>query len=322
MKTMRKKVAYSLILLGIIMITATGCGQSKAEKITESKQQGIELMNTGDYAGAIKSFDEALELQGTNINEGTLDICFYKAAALYNTGKSAEAIDLYSAIIDFEPDLADTYYLRGSIYLKEKESEKMMADYEKAMELADDPYEMAIMIYNNLSANDYLSQGRTFLQEAIDLGGKKAEDYLGRGKVYISLTEYDKAVLELQKADEKKAEEAKIYLAQAYELQGKSQEASKVLTKYLEEGNPSSEAFEALGNMEMKNNKPESALKYYQSGLNCNKVSNEQGLKKGEIIAYEKMGDYENAKAKMAEYLEEYPGDAQAIRENEYLKTR
>ena len=40
------------------------------------------------------------------------------------------------------------------------------------------------------------------------------------------------------------------------------------------------------------------------------------------IAAYEKLEDWENAKAKLAEYTEEYPDDEQAAKEAEFLETR
>jgi tetratricopeptide (TPR) repeat protein len=316
----------SAILVAAMVISAsllvTGCGQKKQEELSQYKQQGIEAMNAGNYEDAVKAFDEALKLQGTGIDEGTLDLCYYKAAAMYNAGQPAEAIDLYTAIIKYDESVADPYYLRGSVYLKEGEEEKMLADYELAIELAENPYEMAIMISTNLSASGYDAQGRTFLQETLDMKGKSGDDYVGRGRVYLALKEYDKAVTELQEAASKKGHNAKIYLAQAYEMQGQKDEADKILSEYLKDDNPSSEALEALGNMKLEGGDYESALKYYQSGLGCKTVANEQSLLRGEIAAYEYMGDYDTAKAKMTEYLAKYPGDAGAVRENTFLQTR
>ncbi len=319
-----KKKATILVATTIMSasLLLAGCGQKKQEELDQYKQQGIEAMNAGNYEDAVKAFDEALTLQGTGIDEGTLDLCYYKAAAMYNAGEPAEAIDLYTAIIKYDDKVADPYYLRGSVYLKEGEDEKMLADYEKAIELADNSYDMAIMIYTNLSASGYDAQGRTFLQETLDLKGKSGDDYVGRGRVYIALKEYDKAVTDLQTAVEKKGNNAKVYLAQAYEMNGQKDEANNILSEYLKDDNPSSEALEALGNMKMGSGDYESALKYYQSGLECKTVTNEQSLLRGEIAAYEYLGDYETAKGKMTEYLAKYQGDAGATRENIFLQTR
>ena len=47
-----------------------------------------------------------------------------------------------------------------------------------------------------------------------------------------------------------------------------------------------------------------------------------QELKYNEIICYEQLGDWENAKAKMQEYREAYPDDDSVEKEAEFLETR
>ena len=40
------------------------------------------------------------------------------------------------------------------------------------------------------------------------------------------------------------------------------------------------------------------------------------------MVAYEQMEDWESAKVKLEEYLENYPNDKSAKKEAEFLKTR
>jgi hypothetical protein len=47
-----------------------------------------------------------------------------------------------------------------------------------------------------------------------------------------------------------------------------------------------------------------------------------QILKKNEIIAYENLGMFEEAKDKLKQYLTDYPEDSQALREAEFIETR
>ena len=49
---------------------------------------------------------------------------------------------------------------------------------------------------------------------------------------------------------------------------------------------------------------------------------NEQALLRGMIAALEYQYEFEQAKEKMAQYVLDYPDDAQAMREYEFLKTR
>lgn len=47
-----------------------------------------------------------------------------------------------------------------------------------------------------------------------------------------------------------------------------------------------------------------------------------QEMRFNQIVCYEKLGDWENAKTKIAEYIQVYPDDADAQREAKFLETR
>ena len=68
----------------------------------------------------------------------------------------------------------------------------------------------------------------------------------------------------------------------------------------------------------------ETAINYYRLGV-VHEDSSEE-LKKemnfNMIVAYEQMKDWESAKAKLKEYLAEYPDDEAAKKELEFLETR
>ena len=49
---------------------------------------------------------------------------------------------------------------------------------------------------------------------------------------------------------------------------------------------------------------------------------NEKNLRRNEIICYENLLDFANAKEKMASYAKDYPEDEEAQRENQFLQTR
>lgn len=79
-----------------------------------------------------------------------------------------------------------------------------------------------------------------------------------------------------------------------------------------------------LGNCEMQLDNPKAALNYYNLGIACEDCSDEmmQEMKFNEIAAYEQSGQWENARAKLAEYTEAYPDDARAAKEAEFLETQ
>lgn len=79
-----------------------------------------------------------------------------------------------------------------------------------------------------------------------------------------------------------------------------------------------------LGSIEMKLGNPESAQNYFRSGIGLKGNSEEldREMKYNLIAALEQTGDWESAKAKVAEYAAEYPDDAKAQKEQQFLETR
>lgn len=67
-----------------------------------------------------------------------------------------------------------------------------------------------------------------------------------------------------------------------------------------------------------------SAVTYYEKGIAAEDCGEElaREMRFNVISAYEKLGDWENAKSKLAEYTADYPDDGQAAKEAEFLETR
>ncbi len=68
----------------------------------------------------------------------------------------------------------------------------------------------------------------------------------------------------------------------------------------------------------------EEALNYYEKGVAMKDVSGEvlREMQFNIIGLYEKLGDWDSAKVKVQEYLNQYPEDEAALKEAEFLKTR
>ena len=79
-----------------------------------------------------------------------------------------------------------------------------------------------------------------------------------------------------------------------------------------------------LGNCEMQLGDPKAALNYYNLGISAEDSSEEmlQEMRFNEIVAYEQCGEWENAAAKLAQYTADYPEDARAAKEAEFLETQ
>ena len=78
------------------------------------------------------------------------------------------------------------------------------------------------------------------------------------------------------------------------------------------------------GKCEMQLGNAKAALNYYNLGTACEDCSEEmlQEMRFNEIAAYEQCGEWENAKAKLADYVTDYPEDARAAKEAEFFETQ
>ena len=65
-----------------------------------------------------------------------------------------------------------------------------------------------------------------------------------------------------------------------------------------------------------------SALSSFQAGLACQEVTYTKELTRNEIICYENLGNWENAKNALASYVAAYPEDEEMSKEYTFLQTR
>lgn len=68
----------------------------------------------------------------------------------------------------------------------------------------------------------------------------------------------------------------------------------------------------------------ENAISYYKKALTYSDCSDDmkQEINFNIIVCYEKLEDWDNAKAKLEEYVTAYPDDEKAAKEADFLKTR
>lgn len=321
----RKKsgIVLWLVVMALGMTVLTGCQSKESlEKEKKYRKAGITKMEEGDYEGAVKSFQKALDQSLAVVGDLEIDICYYKAAAQYKSEDSKGAKETYQALMEYDKKNGSPYYLRGCIYLKEGDIEKAEKDFDKALELNKDDYELYVSIYENLVGVGKTEEAGKILNQALKLGGDEAADYRERGHIYLLKGDYESARKELDQAINKEDMKALLYMAQVYEAQGNSDQAQALYESYTAQNGSDSEALRTLGEMQMEAGNYQQALEFFQKALVAKNVTNEQALRKNEIIAYEQLKDFASAKEKMAAYLEDYPEDEQAQREFVFLQTR
>ena len=305
----------------------TGCGEENVENALAYRKIGINAMAEEDYEAAIQNFQKALDQSKGQIRNLELDICMQKAEALYLNGQTEDAIAVCDAVLEYDGGYANAYYLRGNLYLRQKDSRKALEDYERAAKSAKMDYEVYIQLYENLNRAGMQQEGRGYLEEALKLKGKERYHLTNRGYIYYLMGNYEEAKGQLllavrEKRKEGEDDKAELYLAQTAEKLGDEATAAEYYHAYAKDHADDSIVLEELGNIAMGKEDYAGAYDYYQRGLEAAKPVNEQSLRRGVIAALEQQYEFERAKDEMAQYVLDYPEDAQAAREYEFLKTR
>ena len=181
---------------------------------------------------------------------------------------------------------------------------------------------------------------------------KDIDGYLGRGLLYVTAKDAEKAEADLNKAlketsdplikgiiynvvaDTEKAkacfEEAKkegnadasFYLAGIYEKAGDANYAMILLEEYIASGKASAEGYLSVARRYMDAESYGDALETIQAGIALGESGVLKSLMQEEIACYERLGNFETAREKAEGYLEKYPDDEVIKHEYEFLKSR
>lgn len=286
-----------------------------------NRARGIACMGLTEYASAIEYFRAALEGSNGLVQDMDFDINYYLAAAYTKDGQYDLAESTYNAILALRGGEVDAYFLRGNVRMNKSDFDAAKQDFDKAVSMAPDDYDMLIEIYEVLEHFGYVEAGQEYLRTALDAGGKKMDNYIA-GRIYYYLGEYEKAYLALEEAKEKGGEKSYLYLGRAYEATGDYNYAANVYNSYLSANQGSAEMYNQLGLCEMARGDWQKALEAFQAGMQLEDNPILQTLSFNEIAAYEYLGEYERAAALLNNYLKNYPDDEKAKREYEFLSTR
>ncbi len=349
MKNSRKHIGVILLTAGIIA-GLCGCGvtnekvsagmqaikdldyQSALVCFEEAKNQGenerlisrgmgIAYMGLARYSEASACFEEALKKSNGLIESMDYDINYYLASAYTKENRLSEAEATYDAILTMKPQELDALFLRGNVRLGLGKMEGAVEDFEKVVAMEPENYDRLIQIYEVLRYYGEADAGKEYLQNALQKKDAKISAY-DKGRMHYYLEEYQQAYLALEEARDEGTAEAYLYLGRAYEATGDYNYAANVYNAYLAKDKTNAEIYNQLGLCEMTRGEYEKALVAFQAGMNAENNSIKQTLAFNEIVAYEYLGEFQKATVLMQTYLQNYPTDAKALREYEFLSTR
>lgn len=286
-----------------------------------NRGRGIAYMGLTDYEQAVNCFRQALSSSNGFVENIDFDLNYYMAAAYVKSGRYEEAEDAYDAILGLRSNEKDAYFLRGNVRLNLQDFEGAKADFDKVISMDPRNYDRLIEIYEVLDNFGYRDAGQQYLQTALNSGDKSMDTYV-MGRFYYYLGEYQKAYLALEEAKDKGGVDSYLYLGRAYEATGDYNYASNVYNSYLSKYDENAEVYNQLGLCELAKGEYQKALAAFQSGMQLEDNPMQQSLAFNEIVAYEYLGEYEQAYALLTNYMKNYPDDEQARRELDFLSTR
>lgn len=286
-----------------------------------NRARGIAYMGLTDYEQAAVCFEASLAGSDGLVQDVDFDLNLYLAAAYTKSGRYSDAEAVYDAVLALRPGQEDAYLLRGNVRLAQGNYEKAKEDFDKVIAMDPKNYDRLIEIHEVLDYSGYGQVGQEYLRNALAAGDKDMDKYAS-GRIYYYLGEYQNAYLALEEAREKGGVKSYLYLGKSYEATGDYNYAANVYNSYLEKNEGDAEIYNQLGLCEMTRGEYRKALEAFQAGMQLQNVSMMQTLSFNEIVAYEHLGEYRQASLLMESYLKNYPDDAQAKREQEFLSTR
>ena len=279
--------------------------------------QGIAYMGLGNYTEAEAAFLKSIESAKGKPTALVYDTNYYLASAYMKQGKYADAEAVYSAILELKKKEKDAYYLRGCAVLRQNRYDEAVADFERAFALDSSVTDA----YVEMQAAGFGEQGISYIKKFMKENEKRLADG-EKGIIYFYLEDYENARMYLEPFETGNDPQLSLILGQTFEKLGDMDRAAEVYQTYLSSNEADAAIYNSLGICLMNQERYSDALTVFESGIAMGASDYLQELKFNMIVANEYLGNFGQAKTMMQEYLQTYPDDAQAKKENEFLKTR
>ena len=319
-----KPKSFILIFIVAAMLLLAGCSKADAEPEDGKlayRSRGIAQLTEGDYPGAIGSFTSALSCSNGLIEQADIDISYYMAVAEFKSGEIEKAYNTVDSIIALRPEDDGAYFVRGKINLALGNKDGAISDFDRSVSLAPANYDRYVGIYEELHAKGYDSEAAGYLETALS-AGSKLSDY-NKGVLEYYMGSYTDARGDLENARKSQNNEnLTLYLGKTYEALGDASYAMTIYSDYLRENTSAGRIYEQLAGCKIKNGDYEGALETIEAGLNLGGGEGVGGMMFDRVVAYERLYDFDSAKKSMEEYLQMFPDDEVARRENVFLSSR
>ncbi len=283
--------------------------------------KGIAYYFMYDYVKAVEEFGKALSIR--ILTELDRDILYYAGSAQSIIGDYEEAVKTYTRLVNQNEKDDMAYNNRAYCYRILRDYEKSLADYDMAISLKPDFYNHYFGKYYLLMEQGETAAAAEVLTKASEIEVKTSQDQYNTAKLHYLQGDYDTALAEFSDGYANGFQEAYYYIGEIYRVKKDYPKAIYYYETYMDTGKPvSSEVYNQIGSCLIKTGQYEEALNYLEQGIAYGQAATIRTLKRNEIVAYEKLGRFEEAAAKLADYISRYPEDEDAVRESKFIETR
>ena len=283
---------------------------------------GMAYMGMARYEEAVAAFDEALNYTDEKMPETVQDILLYKATAQYRMKDYEATAETCDEMLKNETKTADACFLRGASYLCMGYQDRAREDFDQAVDLDPQDYTLYLNIYECYEGQKLSAVGDEYLQTALNIPPKNAEDYYCIGQIYYYLEQYDQAQNALITPVEEKYLPALHLMGRIYLAREDYVHAKAMYEAIQQESGESGEIYNGLALCCLAAGEYDQAIQYIEQGLSLGEEAGKQELLFNEIVAYEKKLDFTTARVKAENYVALYPTDEAGQKEYAFLKTR
>lgn len=283
--------------------------------------KGIAYYKMQEYKKAIKEFTNALKID--ELSALDVDILSYMGSAYGAVGMYKEAVETYTDILKDQKDNAQAYADRAFCYRCLGSYKESLSDYNRAITLKSSNFDFYFGKYNLLMDQGDLASAKEVLAKASDIKVSTEEDKYNLAKLHFYQENYGTALTELESSFKAGINEADYYIGEIYRIQKDYTKAAYYYENYIKTGKVlTPNVYNQIAVCLIREGDSNKALEYLKTGIEWNEAATLRILKKNEIIAYEKLGEFDTADEKLDAYLESYPEDKTAAREAEFVDTR
>lgn len=192
----RGKVMALVFLMGVFLILS-GC-QNREKERQELRLMGISQLDSGDYEGAVASFEEALKKTSSGVvGAFELDVLKYRAEAEYGAGDYQAAAYTYEILSQVDEALPEYQTRACFLSAMAGQTDKAMELYRKMYETQPDSPDTAkalLILGQLLTEQGRVDEAMELYQQAVNGGIKSGEIYNRMGLCQLEAGDYDEAL--------------------------------------------------------------------------------------------------------------------------------